>query len=199
MSIGSRRNHKQEREHNHREGTHGTQIINLTRARCVLSKEETILGRNTGEDFIPATLVSRFGTWINGTKYRKQSIMVSHEAEVHIGKVSDSTSFLLKKIELVLCFSGVSREERNQLEYAAKKIGAHVLKAWSDSCTHLVTPKYRPTQKVMMALIDSKPILSPQWLLDISNKKILPTSDNKMYRPTPQGPILQAERQSQSQ
>ena len=147
------------------------------------------------------TDVSRFGTFVNRTRCEaKRALELSEGTAIHFGRVSPRTGFVLRRRPLVFCFSRVPRSERAELSKAVRRLGGHLVGSWSDACTHLVTPEISATQKVLLALIDGRPCVKPQWIRDTlsANDRSAPPSESD-YRPAAAGAVLDAVRFSQSQ
>jgi len=62
--------------------------------------------------------------------------------------------------------------------------GAHIIREWTSECTHLVMTEISITAKVICALIDQCPIVKPEYVAALAQRKIQdPLPDANKYDP----------------
>ncbi|XP_019851017.1 PREDICTED: nibrin-like isoform X2 [Amphimedon queenslandica] len=122
---------------------------------------------------------SKFGTEVNGCKLSSEQVLSNGDI-IKFGQ--GTTSFKLKKQELVFCYSNMTSNVKEQVSAIVEKLGSKIVSNWSSSCTHLVMTAVTITAKVVNALSSCCPIVSVAWLEEslkcLDQKKVLPSSDN---------------------
>eukprot|EP00462_Mataza_sp_D1_P008914 CAMPEP_0175165570 /NCGR_PEP_ID=MMETSP0087-20121206/27164_1 /TAXON_ID=136419 /ORGANISM="Unknown Unknown, Strain D1" /LENGTH=319 /DNA_ID=CAMNT_0016454971 /DNA_START=1 /DNA_END=958 /DNA_ORIENTATION=- len=151
------------------------QSISRVHATVYVSKLRTYAQTDSRSD---VTLVdcSKFGTLVNGIRCKAQEHVVLKEGDSVQFGVLETSVLRLVWVPLVMCYSRLSRAVKGPLIAKAQNIGAHLVNSWSLQCTTSVDTLFA-TEKVLLAFIQEKPIVHPNWLLQIDNAEFPPTAD----------------------
>jgi len=163
---------------------------------CALQFEgDAAISRLHGEFVLEAGAVSKvtlkdcskFGVWVNGSKW-PQGVCTALNNGDQI-KFGLNNVLVLKFEPVVLCCSRLPRALKKTLDATALELAVPVVERWSDEVTHLVMDSLGATEKALWALIDDKPIVSPEWLTKIES---LPLPDPALFSPRPEGIVSTA-------
>lgn len=93
-------------------------------------------------------------------------IVLSHCPQVAAGaKIRLSqTTFIVERVPLVICASGLNSEQRADVRAKCEAVGATFAKEWRTDVTHLVTPQMQWTPKFLLALAALVPVVNFHWL-----------------------------------
>ena len=80
--------------------------------------------------------------------------------------------------ELVVCQSLLSKEQTTSFNNLCADLGIHVVRSWSDRVRLLVMHEIQLTPKVLLALIDHRDIVTPDFMSAIRNR-------NNLHDPIP--------------
>lgn len=101
--------------------------------------------------------------------------------------------FRLEQIELITTGTHLSTNNKDQLKSALKVLGGSYVESWTVECTHLTVQNITVTGKLLLALLDNKPIVTQNyWTAFAENiSKHLPPPDiNKYNNPPIAEPLL---------
>ncbi|XP_065909548.1 nibrin-like isoform X2 [Dysidea avara] len=124
-----------------------------------------LLVQTDGTVFI--TDLSKYGSSVNSKQLPKDQRHRLKEGDViKFGNQPNKSEFRLHRKQLVVCFSNMSASQKTAAKTSASKLGAKVVDVWDNSCTHLIMNGIMVTVKVVNALSNLKPIVTPKWLED---------------------------------
>lgn len=137
------------------------------------------------EQSIPSIQIedkSKFGTSVNGERLQKgETYNLCDGSLIEFG-VSKSV-FVLRWKPLLLCVSRADKASKKRVKVLAMKIGAHITSVWCSRCTHLVLcGTFAITFKVIWALLQSKPIITPRWLSDVAGGQPTSMSNGTVHK-----------------
>ena len=72
---------------------------------------------------------------------------------------------------MILVSTSLDQVNAERLRRLSERIGAHLVKDWSRSCTHLVTHAIKSTPKLVFALCEAKPIVTLEYIELLGNRK----------------------------
>jgi len=79
-------------------------------------------------------------------------------------------------MNLVVCHTLLNKDQKVRLNDSCKHLGIHVRQAWSDDVQLLVMHQLQMTPKFLLALIDKKNIVTPDYITAIRNRASLTDS-----------------------
>jgi len=110
---------------------------------------------------------STYGTFVNGVKI-SGSISLKTGDEILFGK--NNSYYKLRCSRLVVTTSCLEEKKKKALKSLVHKFGGHILGDWQPNITsHLVMDGLTFTRKVIHALAECCPIVTPSYVEDIAN------------------------------
>ena len=73
----------------------------------------------------------------------------------------------LSSLDLKVCFSSISLDQKQQLGKICDTLWIEKSFVWSKSCTHLVMNSISLSEKLLLCLLDAKPVVSTKWVEEI--------------------------------
>ncbi|KYR01964.1 hypothetical protein DLAC_00755 [Tieghemostelium lacteum] len=128
------------------------------------------------DDILKVTLQdhSKIGTKLNESII-KQEIELSHDCVISVGV--QNYKFKLVMVEWSISTIGFSENRRVQIQETLKSLGINYSDVVTPQQTHILCREIRPTAKILKVMLLSIPLLSIQYLDDIS-QLLSKTGDN---------------------
>lgn len=108
---------------------------------------------------------SKYGTFVNKEQ-------ISQEKELNVGDIVTfgcySSSYKLCSQKVTACSSGITKEKRDQVKKLITSLSFDFKSQITPECTHLVMDQINITAKVAVALGYGIPIVSINWLSDLT-------------------------------
>eukprot|EP01112_Ceratiomyxa_fruticulosa_P007946 TRINITY_DN2068_c1_g1_i1.p1 TRINITY_DN2068_c1_g1~~TRINITY_DN2068_c1_g1_i1.p1 ORF type:complete len:264 (-),score=47.70 TRINITY_DN2068_c1_g1_i1:612-1403(-) len=161
--------------------------------RTVSRKHAEIISSNKGSQ---PTLVlvdySKFGSEVNGKRYigkeKGECVNLKQGDKIQIGTGGDF--FEVQYNPIVFCTSGITEEEKTKYSELLSKLGSMTNSVLQ--CTHLILSTFKVTHKLLIALINSKLIVSWDWIDAVMQRTNMntPLPDPFLYTPQGNHPLL---------
>ena len=111
---------------------------------------------------------SKFGTFVGENSERIVGCYSAADEEYILIKFGpQSMPFSLSSLDLKVCFSSISLDQKQQLGKICDTLWIEKSFIWSKSCTHLVMDSISLSEKLLLCLLDAKPVVSTKWLEEI--------------------------------
>ncbi|XP_067054438.1 nibrin-like [Acropora muricata] len=122
---------------------------------------------------------STYGTFVNGVKI-SGSISLKTGDEILFGK--NNSYYKLRCSRLVVTTSCLEEKKKKPLKSLVHKFGGHILGDWQPNITsHLVMDGLTFTRKVIHALAECCPIVTPSYFVDIANSTSQSTALERVH------------------
>ncbi|EGD83642.1 hypothetical protein PTSG_04249 [Salpingoeca rosetta] len=133
------------------------------------------VGQNERPDVFFTDKGSKCGSFQDGERLEpEREYLVDEYSTLELG--ANHTTVALEWHPLVFVGSSLpSKESQVQVQTAISKIGARLERAWVSDATHLIMLDIKATPKLILALVATKPIVSPDFLTAFTRLKT-PTS-----------------------
>lgn len=128
-------------------------------------------------------LGSRFGTNLNGVliKPNESALVEGSEAMVEVGGAG--TTILLQQRRLSLCMSSMLKKDKDRVKAAARALQGTIT-AQADGASHVVIERMNATAKVLTALTQGTPLVTPQWMdFALTDRALVPVPEEAAFFP----------------
>ena len=126
---------------------------------------------------------SKFGTFIKREKEREKERIVDgiridlpppvSNNQLLIWFGPQSLPFTLMQLNFSFSFSGIPTDlKKSYASLCFESLGIEVVNQWSNCCTHLLMKTISLSEKVILALLDCKPIISINWITEINSTNL---------------------------
>eukprot|EP00124_Ichthyophonus_hoferi_P002344 Ihof_evm7s155 gene=Ihof_evmTU7s155 len=108
----------------------------------------------------------------HGTSVNSTMLVAGNTHDLHDGDVIKFGATLLRAtyVPVVVCCSNVMKDVGYQVSEACRRIGGHFVKQWSSDCTHLVMKTVQVTEKVILALVQGRHLVTPDWIISLESE-----------------------------
>uniref|UniRef100_A0A3Q1GTJ5 Nibrin n=1 Tax=Acanthochromis polyacanthus TaxID=80966 RepID=A0A3Q1GTJ5_9TELE len=154
-------------------------------AHYLLSGKEYVVGRKNCDILLPSdqsisrahaqltafdeTLTvkdtSKYGTFVNSERLTAPVSLKSGD-QVTFGVFHSKFSVCHQKP--VVCSSCLDNEGKASLSQALQALGGNLVNTWTEDCTHLVMPSVKVTIKTISALLCCRPVVKPEFFLELN-------------------------------
>lgn len=134
---------------------------------------------------------SSCGTFINGNHLKTQRVpkdahsFLKHNDVVYFG--GKGNKWRLKRIDISVATTKLDARDSVELKTLLRVLNGNLVQSeWSNSITHLVTTKITFTPKLLLALVNSVPVVNLQFFRDAAERIVMDTNklpDVKNYIP----------------
>uniref|UniRef100_UPI0037E95056 nibrin n=1 Tax=Semicossyphus pulcher TaxID=241346 RepID=UPI0037E95056 len=137
---------------------------------------------------------SKYGTFVNSQRLSENTpVNLKSGDEVTFGVFH--SKFSVDHQKPVVCSSCLDNDGKASLSQALSALGGKLVNNWTQDCTHLAMPTAKVTIKTISALLCCRPIVKPEFFLELSKaaQQKLPPPKAESFLPEIDEPSLSKE------
>lgn len=110
---------------------------------------------------------SKYGTFVNSQRLTENTSVNLKSGDI-VTFGAFHSKFSVEHQKPVVCSSCLDNDGKASLSQALLALGGKLVNSWTQDCTHLVMPSVKVTIKTISALLCCRPIVKPEFFLELN-------------------------------